>query len=304
MPAKQKKSKSAKSSMVDKTKVKVEKKDEILGRRVVGMGFALVGFLLILGVIILNVLDNVEPRLDEDLNVPVLNELNEFTNEDSILLTGEVEDVEQVVFYVNDRMQTRSAEVEDDEFEFEYVFPDEGEYVFEAVSIEGFPFRKGSEKSESVGITVDWTAPSADIQIEYESEVEDGFVDIRGEAEPNITFRLLSNDEEVYSVETDDEGKFEIENIVLAEGENEFKVELEDRAGNKNVLARKVEVTSLVEGDEEVLAMKDIPEASGDLSRAFGMILNNNLMFTFGVLALVALMGSSGIVWYKIKNES
>jgi hypothetical protein len=304
MPAKQKKTKPAKSSMVDKTKVKIEKKDEILGRRVVGMGFALVGFLLILGVIILNVLNNVEPRLDEDLNVPVLHGLEEFTNEDSILITGEVEEVEQVIIYVNDRMQTQSAEVVDGEFEFEYIFPDEGEYVFEAVSIEGFPFRKGSEKSEAVTTIVDWTAPSADIKIEYESEVVDGFVDIRGEAEPNIIFRLMSDDEEVYSVQTDDEGEFEIENIVLAEGVNEFRVELEDRAGNKNVLARRVEVTSLVEGDEDVLAQRDIPEASGDLSKALGMIFNNNLIFTFGILALVALVGSSGIVLYKIKNES
>ncbi len=306
MPPKEKKQKAqdSGSSMLDKAKVKVEQTDETVGRRVVGMGFALVGFLLILAVIVLNVLSNVEPQLDEDLNVPELHELEEYTNDDRVSLTGEVEDVSQVVIYVNDEMQTDTAEVEDGEFEFEYVFSDEGEYEFEAVGIEGFPFRKGSEKSDSVSTIVDWTAPSADIEIEYQTEVEDGLVTVSGEAEPNITVRLMEDDEEAYSVETDDEGAFKIEDIALDEGENEFKVELEDKAGNKNVLARRIEVDSLVDApDEEVLGEEEVPEASGDLSKAFEMILQNNLMTVFGVLVIVALLGSSGFVFVKSRQE-
>ncbi len=299
MSPKQKKKKAAETSMVDKAKVKLEEQDESMGRRVVGMGFALVGFLLILGVIILNVLNNVEPTLDEDLNIPKLSELDEWTNKDRAVLEGEVEDVNQVIIYVNEKMLTETVEVEEDEFKFEYIYPDEGEYVFEAVSVAGFPFRKGSEKSNSVSTTVDWTAPSANIDLEYDSEVTTGLVTVVGKAEANITVRLLDGDEEVYSVETDDEGNFVIENIRLLAGENEFRIELEDRAGNKNILARRIEVSSLIDGPEVV----DIPEASGDLFKAFGSVMNNNLMVVFGVLSLIALMGSSTVVWFRMKSE-
>ncbi len=306
MAAKQTKRRKTKStgSMVDKTRVKVQQTEESLGRRILGMGFALIGFLLILGVIILNVLNNIEPQLDEDLNVPALAELVGFTNRDKIVVSGQVEDVNQVIFYVNDRMQTNVVDVEDGIFEFEYIFSDEGEFAFAAVGVEGFPFRKGSEKSEPVSITVDWTPPSADIKLEYASEVESGLVTITGEAEPYVTVSLVQDDEALRSVESDEEGLFEIVNLELAAGENQFRVELEDQAGNRNVLERRVVVESLVDAPADILGQAYVPEASGDLFKALNMLFNNNLMFVFGLIALIALVGSSGVVLYRVKRES
>lgn len=288
-------------SMVDKTRVQVDTTENSFSRKVIGMGFALVGFLLILGVIILNIISNVEPQLDEDLSIPTLDQVVEFTNKDKIVISGKVETGEQVILYVNDEMIREVISVEDEKFSYSYEIPEEGEYVFEAVSVEGFPFRRGSEKSDSIKFVVDWTAPSADVKIDYDTEVETGLVTISGEVEANIFVRLLDDEEILYEVKADDEGLFEIENVRLLEGENEFRVELEDRAGNKNVLARRIVVTSLVDGPE--LVDGEIPEASGDLVRALSTIFNNRLMMIFGVLAILALFASSSIVVIKKRNE-
>ena len=291
----------SKKSMMDKTKSHTDPSENSFGRKVVGMGFALVGLLLILGVIVLNVISNVEPELDEELSVPTLDEIVAHTNKDSIVISGKVEDAEQVIIYVNDEMIRDVVAVEDDKFSYSYDIPEEGEYVFEAVSVEGFPFRRGSERSNSVQVMVDWTPPSADVKIEYESEVTTGLVDVSGEVEPHIFVRLLDNDEVEYEVQADEEGFFEIENVRLQAGENEFRVELEDRAGNKNVLARRVTVESLIDAPE-VLG-EDIPEASGDLIKAMGVLFNNRMMTVFGSLALLALIMSSGFVVLKKRNE-
>lgn len=298
MSPKQKNTKSS-ESMIDKTRLKVSQADDSLGRRVLGMGFALIGFVLILGIVVLNIVNNTEPRLDEELNVPKLDKLEAYTNKDKVVLTGEVKDVGQVIIYVNDQMQTNVALVEDDKFEFSYVFPDEGEYKFKAASVEGFPFRKGSEKSDSIKTIVDWTAPSADIKLEYEEEVRDGLVSVTGQAEKEVTLKLVQDGEVMYSVEADEEGNFEIADIKLLAGENEFKVELEDKAGNENVLARRIVVNSLVDGPDEILGQSDIPEASGDLFSSFGL----NLMIVFGALSIVALLGSSSVVILKMRKE-
>ena len=291
----------SKKSMMDKTKSHTDPSENSFGRKVVGMGFALVGLLLILGVIVLNVISNVEPELDEELSVPTLDEIVAHTNKDSIVISGKVEDAEQVIIYVNDEMIRDVVAVEDDKFSYSYDIPEEGEYVFEAVSVEGFPFRRGSERSNSVQVMVDWTPPSADVKIEYESEVTTGLVDVSGEVEPHIFVRLLDNDEVEYEVQADEEGFFEIENVRLQAVENEFRVELEDRAGNKNVLARRVTVESLIDAPE-VLG-EDIPEASGDLIKAMGVLFNNRMMTVFGSLALLALIMSSGFVVLKKRNE-
>jgi hypothetical protein len=286
-------------SMLDKTKVHVDPAENSFGRKVVGMGFALVGFLLILGVIILNIISNVEPKLDEELGVPKLDEIVAHTNKDKITISGKVEDAEQVIIYVNDDMIRQVVSVEDEKFSYEYEIPEEGEYVFRAVSVEGFPFRRGSEKSDKVKVLVDWTAPSADVALEYESEVEGGLVTVTGEVEPEIFVRLLGEEDVVYETESDEEGFFEIEDVRLSEGENEFRVELQDKAGNRNVLARRVTVTSPVDAPPE----GDIPEASGDLSKALGMLMNNRMMTVFGLLALFALLANSGLVLLKTKKQ-
>ena len=288
-------------SMIDKTKSHVDSMDNSFGRKVVGMGFALVGLLLILGVIVLNVISNVEPELDEELNVPKLDEIVAHTNEDKIVISGKVEDAQQVIIYVNDEMIRDVVSVEDEKFSYSYDIPEEGEYVFEAISVEGFPFRRGSERSNAVSTSVDWTPPSADVKIEYEEEVATGLVNVTGEVEPHVFVRLLDNGDVAYEVQADEEGLFEIENVRLEAGENEFRVELEDRAGNKNVLARRVVVTSLVDAPE-VLG-EDIPEASGDLIRAMAALFNNRMMMIFGVLAILALVLSSGMVAIKKRNE-
>ncbi len=286
-------------SMLDKTKVHVDPAENSFGRKVVGMGFALVGFLLILGVIILNIISNVEPKLDEELGVPKLDEIVAHTNKDKITISGKVEDAEQVIIYVNDDMIRQVVSVEDERFSYEYEIPEEGEYVFRAVSVEGFPFRRGSEKSDKVKVLVDWTAPSADVALEYDSEVEGGLVTVTGEVEPEIFVGLLGEEDVVYETESDEEGFFEIEDVRLSEGENEFRVELQDKAGNRNVLARRVTVTSPVDAPPE----GDIPEASGDLSKALGMLMSNRMMTVFGLLALFALLANSGLVLLKTKKQ-
>ena len=289
------------NSMIDKTKPHVDPTENSFGRKVVGMGFALVGLLLILGVIVLNVISNVEPELDEELNAPKLDEIVAHTNEDKIVISGQVEDAQQVIIYANDEMIRDVVSVEDEKFSYSYDIPEEGEYVFEAISVEGFPFRRGSERSNTVNTSVDWTPPSADVKIDYDSEVATGLVGITGEVEPYVFVRLLDNGDVAYEVQADEDGLFEMDNVRLEAGENEFRVELEDRAGNKNVLARRVVVTSLVDAPE-VLG-EDIPEASGDLIRAMGALFNNRMMMVFGVLALLALTVSSGMVAFKKRNE-
>lgn len=288
-------------SMVDKTKPHIDSTENSFGRKVVGMGFALVGLLLILGVIVLNVISNVEPELDEELSTPTLDEIVAHTNKDKIVISGSVEDAEQVIIYVNDEMIREVVPVEDEIFSYSYDIPDEGEYIFEAITVEGFPFRRGSERSNSVEVLVDWTPPSADVKIDYADEVQTGLVNITGEVEPEIYVRLLDNGDVHDEVQADEEGFFEMENVRLEAGENEFRVELEDRAGNKNVLARRVVVTSLVDAPE--IIDEDLPEASGDLFNAMAALFNNRIMMISGVLAILALFTSSGFVLLKKKNE-
>lgn len=291
------------TSMVEKTQVQVENQDSdsSVARKVVGTGFAIIGFILILGVIILNFVNNLEPKVDTNLNTPKLDKVSEYTNKDKVVVSGSVDGVDSVIVFVNGAMQKGTVEVKDGRFSYDYTVEDEGEYVFEAASVAGFPIRKMSAKSESVKVIVDWTSPSADVTLDYPTEVENGLLTVTGKVESNITVRLLGDGEKVYSTESDANGNFKIENIKLVQGENIFRVELEDKAGNKNVLARKIKVTSSVNAPEE---KENIPEAGGVVEDALNALKDNNLLTVFGVMTLVILLINGGIVVTKLKRES
>jgi hypothetical protein len=303
MASRKKNNKSAKKDSMSK-KVEVRTEDGVLSR-FLGYGLLSLGVLLLVISVALLVLYYSAPRLDENINVPIVTTLPSATNDENIKVKGSVRDEEMVIVYVNDKVVDPKVDVFDGEFEYEYGLGDEGEYLFEVASVSGFPVRKRSEKSSAQRVLVDRTAPSSTVEFTYEKNVSKGAFTLLGEVEGNTTV-TLKRGEKVYAARADDNGLLLINDIPVDEGDNRFIVVLSDDAGNERELSNKVVVTSTYAQNGHVNGngVMDLPESAGELEAAMAFIFANKLMVTFGVVALMLFSLSSGVVVMRLRKES
>ena len=196
-----------KQSMTEK--IVVQRKDNEMASRIVGSIFIVVGVILVGLGIYSFVTYNVEPTLDEEIGVPVLNELESVTNEKVIILSGTVEGARKVRVFLNGEV-LEIVKVEDDQFTYTWNVETEGIYVIEADGLKGFPRQKKSNMSETSIMTIDWTAPSSDISLDYVEETSLETFVLKGSTEAN-TVVYVKRGTELFSVVSDGTGDFEVE---------------------------------------------------------------------------------------------
>jgi hypothetical protein len=297
-------------SMVEKTQVKtgVEKTESdnrgtIL--RVIGLAiliFALIA-LLVLGIIA--IVTRISPKVDASMNKPVLSRISEYTNQESITVSGKVTGVSQVILYVDGKVHS-VIPVKDEKFETTYKFGAEKKYTFEAAGVKGWILRSRSEKSDSVSTTYDKTAPSSKVElIDLPKEVTVPDLTIKGKAEPNSVVVFKLNDKE-YTAKVTKDGTFEISGIILKAGENVFSVEVKDLAGNSTKVTETFKVTYNVKTSISTGTSTSpvLPNSAGELDAAVAMIAQNKFMFGFGLFALMLLIANGSVVAVKLYNEN
>lgn len=272
-----------------------EKISKLVGSVFIGMGVLLVAF-----GIFSYIKYREEPLLDPELESPVLSEVTTLTNGDTVVIKGEAPKYDTVFVYVNEE-KIGEAKVDDNsEFRYEYVVEDEGEYSIAVAGVRGFPNRYITPMSESKLSIVDKTGPVKEsVTLKYGPETNKDTFILIGTTEPNATVEVKRGVESFTAV-GDSEGNFRVEGISLEEGKNVYSVYVKDAAGNQVLLDEKVRVTYSSTGDvngDAVIDVEDgnIPQAAGTLDEIFG----NTLMMIFGMIALIALMGSSTFVYLK-----
>jgi len=264
--------------------------------------------LLIVGVVFL-VLFNLPARLDENMKAPIVDTLSSHSNEKSILVKGVADEGSKVVLYVNSVEYKKMGEVDKDKrFEVEYIIEKEGDYVVEVAAISGFPVRYRSPKSSIQTVVIDWTAPSRDVKFTTSRESEVNRVVIKGDAEKDttITMRNRNDNNKEYKTGVNSEGKFEIKDVYLINGDNSFVVEIQDRAGNKAVLSSDyvVNYSKVNGGSVNGGGAVDLPESSGEIANFIKEMFAQRLVVILGVLSLIVLAVNSAIVLTKLRRES
>ncbi len=300
---KDKSSKSSNNSAKSKASTRVNK-----------VGGAILGIVIlaVLGLCaVVFILSRLPYRTDPNLPIPTLEELDEYTDENEIDVSGEVTPGEKIALYKNGKMQDGNVEADDDgKFTFEGVeLEDEDDYSFEAVTVRGRIFKKRSEKSNEVNTTVDRTAPSPDINLDYEETNTSGEATIKGEAEPDA-YIVLEKEGAEYETQADEKGKFSFEDITLESGENEFTVKIRDMAGNEVEADDKVTITYdggdlNGPGATDEAGTGQLPESAGELDRAIEILTGNKVMLVLGIAALAVFAASSmGVVAFNSRKNS
>lgn len=265
--------------------------------RLVGSVFIGLGVLLVAFGIFSYIKFREEPLLDPKLEAPKLEEVTSITNGDTVMVKGTAVGYDNVFIYL-DEEKVGDVKVDDDsKFSFEYTTEDEGSYNFSVAGVKGFPNRNISAKSESMVAVVDKTAPDGDtVALKYGEETNKETYILAGTTEPNATVKVKRGTES-YEGLADKDGAFRIEGIPLDEGKNVFSVYVSDLAGNETLLDEKVRVTYSPTGsvNGDAVVDENIPQAAG----TFDELIGNNLMMLFGVLALMAFIGSSTVVYLK-----
>lgn len=287
-----------KQSMAEK--VVIQRKDNEMASRIVGTIFIVVGVILVGLGIYSFVTYNVEPELDENLNVPVLSDMDSATNDKEIVLKGTAEDLRKVRIFINDEL-VDTVKVEDGKFTYDWSVEDEGIYVIKVDGLKGFPRQKKSSLSESVILTVDWTSPSSDISLEYISETSKDSFTLKGTTEP-VTTVYVKRGTSSFSTTSDEDGNFELTVDLTDEGKNVFNVVLVDKAGNETIAEEKVRITYSPDADLNGNGTADsdeLPEASGNLTEALEDVSANRLMAVFGLLAILVMTATSFVLYRK-----
>lgn len=308
MAKKKKNTSSEEQSMVSKVEVKTAKvTDQDKVSRTLGTIFIILGLALVAYGIFSFVKYNREPVLDESLEAPFVSETNNLVNTDEITIEGIASGYNDVFIYVNGEYVGKTNVDKDGNFSYKYPVLGEGKYEVSVAGIKGFPKRYMSNKSESKVIEVDKTGPVLQ-KITYSSEVGTPTFSLTGNSEAGCEVSIKRGTS-IYRGECDDSGKFTISGIALDEGPNVFTMEIKDKAGNVTNVEEKVKVTYSLESDVNGEAVGDLngdgvsdtslPVASGDLGEALGFILQNRLMFIFGILAIASFMFSTGVVLVK-----
>lgn len=293
--------KTSQESMVQKVAVK-EPQDQEKISKIVGTVFIFLGIVLISYGIYSFVRFSRNPELDDTFDIPNLVGTEVLTNEDDIVVVGLADGYDQVFVYV-DNEEVGRVKVEDDgAYEYTYPVEEEGRYAVSVAGVKGFPKRFISPQSDLYIVEVDRTAPELS-SLDYPVEVGTETFTLVGNVEPNAQVTVRRGTDK-YVGECDENGDFQIAEILLDEGPNVFGVEITDEAGNSVEVEEKVRIAYSLESDVNGNAVTDhLPVASGELERAMGVIRENNLMAIFGLVAMLSLMFSSSFVLVKYKGK-
>ena len=287
-----------KDSMLSKVEIKKPQDQEKISR-IVGTIFIVLGVLLISFGIYSFVKYNRNPEMNAQLESPVMVGVNELTKEDSVVIRGSANGYDQVFIYVDGEEIERVKVAKDGSYEYTLNLVDEGKYAVTVAGVKGFPRRYISPTSEVLTVTIDKTAPTIS-KIKYPAEVGTETFSLTGVVEPNAVV-TVKRGTGLYRATCDKNGNFKISGIVLEVGPNIFNIELKDEAGNELKVEEKVRVIYSKDSSVNGEAVDDtsIPVAAGELDSAMSVILGNKLMILFGILALVGMFSSTGVLLYK-----
>lgn len=287
-----------KESMLSKVEIKKPQDQERISR-IVGTIFIVLGVLLISFGIYSFVKYNRNPEMNTTYESPVMVGVNELTKEDSVVIRGSASGYDQVFIYVDGEEIERVKVAKDGSYEYTLNLVDEGKYAVTVAGVKGFPRRYISPVSETLYVTIDKTAPTIS-KIKYPSEVGTETFSLTGVVEPNAVV-TVKRGTGLYRATCDENGNFKISGIVLEKGPNVFNIELKDEAGNETKVEEKVRViyseNSSVNG--EAVNDTSIPQAAGELDKAMSVLFGNKLMILFGILALIGMFSSTGVLLYK-----
>jgi len=287
-----------KDSMLSKVEIK-EPRDQERISRIVGTIFIILGVLLISFGIYSFIKYNRNPEMNTTYESPVMVGVNELTNEDSVVIRGSASGYDQVFIYVDGEEIERVKVAKDGSYEYTVNLVDEGKYAITVAGVKGFPKRYISPVSETLYVTIDKTAPTIS-KIKYPTEVGTETFSLTGVVEPNAEV-TVKRGTGLYRATCDENGNFKISGIVLEAGPNVFNIELKDEAGNETKVEEKVRViyseNSSVNG--EAVNDTSIPQAAGELDEAMSVLLGNKLMILFGILALIGMFSSTGVLLYR-----
>lgn len=292
--------------MVDKVNRTLSDNEDSLFSRMVGVGLIIFGVLLVVLAIVLVILARKDPKIVDSIETPSI-EVDRYSNDEVVKISGESKDGGKIMLWVDGELQKDLIKVEDGEYSSEVDLGDEGDFDLKVATLKGFIFRQRSTESDEVTVTVDTTAPSSDIVLNYDSEVKDGVVSISGQAkEGNV--KVILEGTKKFEVTSDKDGKFEFSDISLKEGKNEFRITLEDKAGNRKTLARKIVVTSATadtgdlngDGVTDDPTTPEIPEAAGELEAAMQALVANKAIVFIALAALTIFAVNSTIVYKKL----
>lgn len=277
--------------------------------RFFGVVFILLGLFLILFLIGGFIISKLPYRVDPNLPIPTLKNIDTPTNKTSIDIPGTVLPGEEIVLYIDDSRYSEIVTADKDgRFEFINVpLEEEGDVRFEAAVVRGGLLKRRSELSNILSLVVDWTPPSTSIAMEYSKDVTTDTTTVSGTAEPN-SIVVLENESGVYLGYVDADGTFTITDLPLIEGTNTFAVKIRDTAGNEVITSDIVEIAYAVSvGDLNgpgVTIGPDgsvLPESSGELAAALEFLAGNNAMSIFGLIALATFGASSALVMRKAR---
>jgi len=285
-------------SMKQKVKVEVKKPENMdKASRIVGTIFIGLGILLVAFGVYSFLKFRSEPTYNEELEIPTMEYVTDFTNGEEITVKGKAKDHDWVAVFVNDERVGEARVKNDDTYEYIYEVKDEGEYAVSVAGLKGFPLREISARSESILAVVDKTAPkSEDVKLEYAEETNQSVFALTGKTEPNTKVEVTRG-VSTYEATADEKGEFKIEGIALDEGKNIFNVTLIDQAGNEVSLDEKVRIAYSPDADLNGDAVSDsqvagttdqLPQADGELDN----LLARNLMLIFAIAAIFVFSGS------------
>lgn len=296
--------KKSEETMVSKVEVK-QPLDQDRISRIVGTIFIVLGVLLVSFGIYSFVKYNGNPQVDETFASPTLVGTQELTKEGKIVVKGSANSYDTVIVYLDGEEKSRAKVSKDGSFSSEISVENQGKYNVTVSGIKGFPMRYASPVSESLLVTVDWTAPTLS-EIKYSKEVGTETFAVTGKIEKDAQI-IIKRGTDFYSATCDQDGNFKLSGIVLDEGANVFNVVIKDKAGNETEVADKIRVTYSPDSDVNGNAVNDenkkLPKAAGELSSALDALLGNKMMIIFGLLALLAGSASTVITYKKTKRN-
>ena len=303
-----------KETMLEKTEARLENENNSGESfiKVLGLGILIFGIIVLLGILIIAIITRFAPRLDKNMPIPIVSEIPTTTNSKDIAIKGYVDGANEVIVYVNDKLQRKPIKVsEDGTYEYNYEMKNEGDYKFQVATIRGFVIRSRSEKSPELISKYDTTPPSKIVEFEYDNESNSSEYSLKGKAEPNSLVVLKSGDQ-TFTGRADSDGNFEIKDIVLQKGDNEFVVEIWDQSGNFVTSDKKIMVkyeSGDLNGDgASTIASNgngstELPSSAGVLEDALSALGLNNAIMYFGIFCLALLGVNMSIVALKLKRQ-
>lgn len=285
-------------SMLSKVEIKKPQDQERVSR-IVGTIFIVLGVLLISFGIYSFIKYNRNPEVNTQYESPVMVGVNELTKEDSVVIRGSASGYDQVFIYVDGEEVERVKVAKDGSYEYTLNLVDQGKYAVTVAGVKGFPRRYISPVSEILYVTIDKTAPTIS-KIKYPAEVGTETFSLTGVVEPNAVV-TVKRGTSLYRATCDENGNFKISGIVLEKGPNVFNIELKDEAGNETQVEEKIRIIYSEDSSVNGEAVDDtsIPVAAGKLDKAMSVLFGNKLMIIFGILALIGMFSSTGVLLYK-----